>query len=128
MSKHGTHVVETLASVVCQIVFNGSPSYPWRILGAQGQRLTIEFDFIGINLVFDNIRSVAILETDLATGTFCYDKAPRGYQVRIVTVSKTTDGKYWLGNIKTEIGTNATVDVAPQEVDEQQMLRFLKSL
>lgn len=79
-------------------------------------------------LVFDNIRSVAILETDLATGTFCYNKAPRGYQVRIVTVSKTTDGKYWLGNIKTEIGTNATVDVAPQEVDEQQMLSFLKSL
>ncbi len=79
-------------------------------------------------LVFDNIRAVAVLEADAGSGTFCYQHAPHGYQVRIVTVSKTDDGKYWLGNSTTEIGTNATLNVVPQEVTEQQMLNFLKNL
>ena len=79
-------------------------------------------------LVFDNIRAVAVLETDPDNGTFCYRHAPHGYQVRVVTVSKTDDGKYWLGNQTTEIGTNATLNMTPQEVTEQQMLGFLKSL
>lgn len=79
-------------------------------------------------LVFDNIRAVAALEPDLTTGTFCYKNAPHGFQIRVVTVSKTADGQFWLGNKKTEIGTNATLDVEPQEVTEQQMLNFIKSL
>jgi len=79
-------------------------------------------------IVFKNNRSVAALEIDLADQKFCYDNAPVGFQVRLVTVSKTADGQYWLGNQETEIGTNATVTMAPQQVGEQQMLDFLKSL
>lgn len=79
-------------------------------------------------LVFKNIRAVVPLEINLGKQTFCFDNAPHGYQIEIVTVSKTTDGKLWLGNAETEIGTNATVPVEPQEVSQQQMINFLKSL
>ncbi|MEZ4965402.1 MAG: hypothetical protein R2791_09175 [Saprospiraceae bacterium] len=81
-----------------------------------------------VYLVFENMQSIAPLETDLSSGTFCYPMAPHGFQVRIVSISKTEDGRYWLGNKQTEIGTNATVEVQPQEVQEQQVLNFLKNL
>ena len=79
-------------------------------------------------VVFKNIRAVAALEIDLANQKFCYDNAPIGFQVRLVTMSKTADGQYWLGNHETEIGSDATVVMNPQQVGEQQMLDFLKSL
>lgn len=79
-------------------------------------------------LVIKNMRSVAFLEYDLAGQKFCFHDAPIGFPVRIITVSKTTDGQYWLGNQETEIGTDATVTVNPAAVSEQQMLAFLKSL
>lgn len=79
-------------------------------------------------LVIKNIRSVALLEYDLTKHTFCTDNAPIGFPVKIVTVSQTAEGQYWLGNQETEIGTNATVTVDPKQVSEQQMLDFLKSL
>lgn len=79
-------------------------------------------------LVVKNIRSVAFLEYDLTEGTFCYHNAPKGFPVKIVTVSQTADGQYWLGNQETEIGTDATVSVDPKQVSEQQMVTFLKSL
>lgn len=79
-------------------------------------------------LVFKNMRSVAAMEIDLANQTFCYKNAPHGFQVKIVTVSKIENGQYWLGNLETEIGTNATLNISPLEVDESQMLNFLKSL
>ncbi len=79
-------------------------------------------------LVIKNIRSVAFLEYDLKEQTFCTHNAPIGFPVKIVTVSQTADGQYWLGNQETEIGTNATVTVDPKQVSEQQMVNFLKSL
>ena len=79
-------------------------------------------------LVIKNIRSVAFLEYDLKEQTFCTHNAPIGFPVKIVTVSQTADGQYWLGNQETEIGTDATVTVDPKQVSEQQMLDFLKSL
>lgn len=79
-------------------------------------------------LVFKNIRSVAFFEYDISGQSLCFEGAPTGFPVRIVTVSQTADGQYWLGNQETEIGTNATVAVDPKQVSEQQMLDFLKSL
>lgn len=80
-------------------------------------------------LVFKNIRAVAFFEYGAAGQDLCFHNAPTGFPVKIVTVSKTADGQYWLGNQETEIGTNATtVTVAPKQVSEQQMIDFLKSL
>jgi hypothetical protein len=79
-------------------------------------------------IVFKNIRSVAVFKHDIGSQNFCVPNVPIGYQVRLVTLSKTANGQYWLGNHETEIGTNATVEVKPQQVSEQQMLDFLKSL
>lgn len=79
-------------------------------------------------LVFKNIRAVAFFEYDLSEQHLCFHDAPIGYPVKIVTVSQTADGQFWLGNQETEIGTNATVAVNPGQVSEQQMVDFLKSL
>jgi hypothetical protein len=79
-------------------------------------------------LVVNNIRAVAFLEYNLAEQTFCWPSAPIGFPVRIVTISKTADGQYWLGNQETEIGTDATLNVIPKQVSNQQVLDFLKSL
>ena len=79
-------------------------------------------------IVFKNQRTVAVLQHDPASRKFCVPDAPSGYQVRLVTLSKTADGQFWLGNYETEIGTDATVQITPQQVSEQQMLDFLKSL
>lgn len=79
-------------------------------------------------IVFKNIRSVAFLEYDGASQKFCFPNAPIGFPVKLVTISKTADGQYWLGNYETEIGTDATKKIDPQKVSEQQMLDFLKSL
>lgn len=79
-------------------------------------------------IVFKDIRSVAVLQYNLADQKFCFPNAPIGFPVKLVTVSKTADGQFWLGNYETEIGTNATAVIAPQQVSEQQMLDFLKSL
>lgn len=79
-------------------------------------------------LVVNNIRAIAFLEYNLAEQTFCWPNAPIGYPVRIVTISKTADGQYWLGNQETEIGTDATLNVSPKQVSDQQVLDFLKSL
>lgn len=79
-------------------------------------------------LVIKNIRSVAVLDYNLNEKTFCFPNAPKGYPVKVVTVSQTNNGDYWLGNFETEVGSDATVAVAPKQVTEQQMLDFLKSL
>lgn len=79
-------------------------------------------------LVIKNIRAVVAFEYDFTEQTFCYRHAPVGFSVKIVSVSQTADGQYWLGNQETEIGTNATLAVDPKQVSEQQVLDFLKSL
>jgi hypothetical protein len=80
-------------------------------------------------IVFKDIRSVAFLQVDLASQKFCFPNTPIGFPVRLVTLSKTSDGQYWLGNYETETGTdNTTAVVIPQETTEQQMLDFLKNL
>lgn len=79
-------------------------------------------------VVVNNIRAVAFLEYNLEEQTFCWSKAPIGFPVRIVTISKTTDDQYWLGNQETEIGTDATLNMVPKQVSDQQVLDFLKSL
>lgn len=79
-------------------------------------------------LVVKNVRTVVFLEYDAVEKTFCSKNAPIGFPVRIVTVSQTADGRFWLGNQETEVGTDATMTLTPNEVTEQQMLDFLKSL
>jgi hypothetical protein len=79
-------------------------------------------------IVFKNIRSVAFLEYDLTNKKFCLPNAPIGFPVKLVTVSKTAEGQYWLGSYETEIGTNATASIDPQQISEPQMLDFLKNL
>lgn len=77
-------------------------------------------------IVFENMLTVVPLAPN-ADGAYCFENAPKGYLVRLVTVSK-LGGEYWLGNKQTEIGTNAGVDMAPQITGEQQIVNFLKSL
>jgi hypothetical protein len=79
-------------------------------------------------IVFKNIRAVTFLDYDNAAQKFCSPNTPVGFPVKLVTVSKTADGQFWLGDLETEIGTNATANITPQQVSEQQMLDFLKSL
>lgn len=80
-------------------------------------------------LILDNTQSVAPLESDWTTQNFCFSNAPpSGFPVRVVTVSQTGNGQFWLGNYATEIGTNDTLSLAPQKVTDQQIVNFLKSL
>lgn len=77
-------------------------------------------------IVFKNILVVAPL-TPNGNGQYCFANAPKGYPVKLVTVSELGD-LYWLGNAETEIGTNATLSLAPQQTGELQVLNFLKGL
>lgn len=81
-----------------------------------------------VYLVVKNTRSVVFFEYNTSERAFCYYNAPIGYSVKIVTVSQTPDGRFWLGNKDTEIGTDATVSIAPEQLSEPQLLDFLKSL
>lgn len=78
-------------------------------------------------LSFKGIKSVVALTPNSTGDKFCIDNVPKGLPVKMITVSKLGD-QYWLGNKDTEIGTDATVVVAPQPVTEQQIVNFLKLL
>lgn len=78
-------------------------------------------------LLVKNARSVVELNGEALGQQFCLDKAPLGYTVQLITVSK-VDGAFWLGNTVTEIGTNATVPIQPGKITEQQLLDFLNKL
>ncbi|MBC7775191.1 MAG: hypothetical protein H7246_07110 [Phycisphaerae bacterium] len=78
-------------------------------------------------LIFKNQQVVAPLQFDLGKNKFCYPKAPVGFQVELVAVSKLGE-QYWLGKAETEIGTNATIQLATQRTTEDAVLNFVKSL
>jgi hypothetical protein len=78
-------------------------------------------------IVFKNINAVVALTYNADSQKFCFANAPKGYLVKLVTVSK-LGNLYWLGQKETEIGTNATLDLAPQQLDEQAILDKIKSL
>lgn len=78
-------------------------------------------------IVFSHQQIVAPLEYTLAQGKFCYPNAPAGYQVQLMAVSK-LGTQYWLGKGQTEIGTNATVPLGTQQMTEEAVLNFVKSL
>jgi len=78
-------------------------------------------------LVFKNQQIVAPLQFDLGQNKFCFHKVPVGYQVQLVSVSK-LGAQYWLGKAQTEVGTNATFPLSTQQMTEEAVLDFLKSL
>jgi hypothetical protein len=78
-------------------------------------------------LIFKNQQVVAPLQYDLGQNKFCYPKAPIGFQVQLVAVSKLGE-QYWLGKAETEIGTNATFQLSTQQMTEEAVLNFVKSL
>lgn len=79
-------------------------------------------------LIFESNGAVITLKPEgPVESRYCLDKAPVGFPVRIVALSK-RDGSYWLGNRDTEIGTNATITVEPVSTPEAQIIALLKSL
>jgi hypothetical protein len=83
-----------------------------------------------VYVVLKNKQSVIILEAqaDPVERKYCFNGAPPGYLVRIVTVSKVGD-QYWLGNTETEIGNNGTLTtMLPNKSTAQQIIDFLKNL
>jgi len=78
-------------------------------------------------LVFKNQQIVAPLQFDLGQNKFCFHKVPIGFQVQLVSVSK-LGAQYWLGKAQTEVGTNATFPLGTQQITEEAVLDFLKSL
>ncbi len=78
-------------------------------------------------VVFKGISTVATLTYDAASQKFCFDQAPKGYPVQVLTISKLGD-QYWLGSEETEIGTNTVLQVEPHKTTEAEMLEFLKNI
>ncbi len=78
-------------------------------------------------IIFKNQQVVVPLQFDLGQNKFCYPKASVGFQVQLVAVSKLGE-QYWLGKAETEIGTNATFQLATQQITEAAVLNFVKSL
>jgi hypothetical protein len=79
-----------------------------------------------VYMILKNNTAIAALVSD-GDALFCFDQAPIGFQVRIVTVSQYA-GQYWLGNKETEIGSNGKIGLEPSIKTEQEVLVFLKSL
>jgi hypothetical protein len=79
-----------------------------------------------VYMIVKNKMAIAALQSD-TEAVFCFDEAPVGYLVRIVTVSQYA-GQYWLGNWETEIGVNGSKDLEPKVKTEQEVLNFLRSL
>ena len=78
-------------------------------------------------LIFKNQQVVAPLIFNLGMNKFCYPKAPIGFQVELAAVSR-LGKQYWLGKGQTEIGTGATVPLNSQEITEESVINFVKSL
>ncbi|HNE27530.1 MAG TPA: hypothetical protein PKL15_08120 [Saprospiraceae bacterium] len=78
-------------------------------------------------VAFKNQRTIIPLEYDETSGTFCMDQAPIGHLIKVVSVSK-AGNRYWLGSSDTEIGTNATLPLNPEETSASAILSFLKGL
>lgn len=93
--------------------------------------VTLPEQFTALNarvfLVFKNIRAVAELKGDDSSSRFCFAAAPLGYPVTVVVIGK-TGGQYWLGQKFTEIGSNVEMPLAPQPLDEKELLSFLQNL
>lgn len=78
-------------------------------------------------LVFDNLDAIVELKNDGDQTTFCYDDAPKGRPVRMIVISKHA-GEFWLGDASTEIGTNATLLMYPQNATQDEILNLLSHL
>ena len=78
-------------------------------------------------LVFKSQQVVAPLQFNRSQNKFCYPKAPAGYQVKLLSVSKLGE-RFWLGKAETEVGTNATFPMGTNETTLQTMLNYVKSL
>lgn len=78
-------------------------------------------------MVIKNLQIVAPLKYDLGKNKFFMPKAPVGFQVQLLAVSKLGE-QYWLGKTETEIGTNATIPLSTQQMTETAVLNFLKSI
>jgi hypothetical protein len=93
--------------------------------------LNLPTGFSGLNtrafIVFKNINAVVALTPDPISQQYCFSNAPAGYPVKLVTISK-LGGLYWIGQKTTEIGTNVTMDLSPQQLDEQTILNAIKNL
>lgn len=79
-------------------------------------------------IVFKNLQIVAPLEFNLGQNNFCFPKAPVGFQVQLMAVSK-LGAQYWLGKAQTEIGlSNTTYELGTQEMTEDAVINFVKGL
>ncbi len=78
-------------------------------------------------VVFKGLSTVATLVYDAGSQSFCFDQAPIGYPVQVLTISKLGE-QYWLGNQETEIGTNTVLQVEPHKMTEAALLEYLKNL
>ncbi len=78
-------------------------------------------------VAFKGQRTIIPLEYDEASGSFCMDQAPIGHLIKVVSVSK-AGNRYWLGSVDTEIGTNATQSLNPEETTATAIVSFLKGL
>lgn len=77
-------------------------------------------------LIFTNNQTAVELLPESAT-RFCTVQVPAGYQVKVVTFSK-TGPVYWWGEKQTETGTDSRLTVNPTEKTELQVLSALRGL
>lgn len=93
--------------------------------------ITTSSEFNGQNtfawLIVPALRSVIQMDGYDEAGSFCFDDAPIGYPVKLVTVSK-IGGQWMLGTAETEVGSNDTAAIEPTVVSEADLLDYLKSL
>lgn len=93
--------------------------------------VTLPKQFTALNtrvfIVFQNIRAVAELKGDDTDSEFCFPEAPLGYPITVVVIGK-TGGQYWLAQKFTEIGSNVQLPLAPQPIEEKELINVLQSL
>lgn len=80
-----------------------------------------------VYVLTQNVLSLAYLTGDPGSNTFCIDHAPLGYPVEILTISK-IDTDFLMGYKKTEIGTNLTIAITPEESSMNAVIDFIKNL
>jgi hypothetical protein len=80
-----------------------------------------------VYVLTQNVLSLASLTATPGSNTFCIENAPLGYPVEIFTISK-IETDFLMGYKQTEIGTNATVAVAPEGSSMNEVIEFIESL
>lgn len=80
-----------------------------------------------VYVLTQNVLSLATLTATPGSNTFCIENAPSGYPIEILTVSK-IDTEFLMGYKETEIGTNATVPVAPLGSSMNELIDLIESL